>query len=123
MNTITYTHCDPLMLLETVGYDKEIFTDWVTLFLSECLTQFEAVVLAAKQGDMKALEFECHALKGTVGQTGADKLVEMLLALETESHQGHANCPPERLQAIREEIMLTREEMQHFLDHGEFPEE
>ncbi|MBI3229801.1 MAG: Hpt domain-containing protein [Burkholderiales bacterium] len=122
MNAKTYQHCDPLMLLETVGYDKEIFTDWVSLFLTQSEEQFESVVQTVASGDMKKLEFETHALKGTVGQTGAEKLVEMLIAVESEAHSGHCDCPPERLEMIRAELMAARVEMQHYLDHGEFPE-
>ncbi len=111
------------MLLETVGFDKEIFTDWVTLFLTESLSQFEGMLEVAASGDMKKLEFESHTLKGTVGHTGAEKLVEMLYAIEEESHAGHCELSPERVATIRAELMAAREEMQHFLEHGEFPEE
>ena len=122
VNAKTYQHCDPLMLLETVGYDKEIFTDWVTMFLSESLSQFDGLEEVIASGDLKQLEFASHTLKGTVAQTGAEKLVEMLYAIEHESHAGHCECPPERMALIRAELMAAREEMQHYLDHGDFPE-
>ena len=123
VNARTYQHCDPMMLLETVGFDKEIFTDWVGLFLTESISQFEAMLETIQAGDLKKLEFEAHALKGTVGQTGAEKMVELLLALEAEAHAGQCECPPQRIEMMRLELMAAREEMQHFLEHGEFPEE
>ncbi len=123
MNTASYQHCNPLMLLETVCFDREIFTDWVTLFLTESLAQFEGMLEVAATGDMKKLEFESHTLKGTVSQTGAEKLVEMLYAIEEESHAGHCDLNQERIDSIRAELMAAREEMQHYIDHGDFPEE
>ena len=123
VNAKTYLHCDPLMLLETVAYDKEIFTDWVTMFLAESLSQFDGLEEIIASGDLKKLEFASHTLKGTVAQTGAEKLVEMLYEIENESHEGHCDCPPERLAAVRAELIAAREEMQHYLDHGDFPEE
>lgn len=123
MDTKTYTHCNPLELLETVGFDQEIFTDWVSLFLKESLLQFDKVCEAIAANDCKMLEFESHALKGTVGHTGAHKLVEMLLKLEEEAHQGICDCPPPRLAEVRDELMATRAEMENFLNQGEFPTE
>ncbi len=122
MNTRTYQYCDPTQLLETVGYDREIFTDWVTMFLDESVRQFELVQTAARDGDLKTLEFESHALKGTIGNTGAQKLYEELYAIEQESHGGQNLCTPARMQAMQQELMAVREEMQHFMEHGDFSE-
>lgn len=123
MDAEIYQHCDPLMLLETVCFDKEIFVEWVSLFLSESLSQYEAMKLTAESGAQQQLEFEAHALKGTVGQTGAEKLVELLLDLETQAKAGTCYAPQNLLEEILQELMATREEMQHYMDFGDFPEE
>ncbi|WP_338849637.1 Hpt domain-containing protein [Massilia sp. W12] len=122
VSTVTYQHCDPTQLLETVGFDREIFTEWVTMFLSESVSQFEQVKQAALAGDAKQLEFEAHALKGSVGNTGAQKLYETLYAIELEGHAGKCECPPQRIQEVEDLLMEVRKEMQHYMEHGEFPE-
>jgi HPt (histidine-containing phosphotransfer) domain-containing protein len=117
MNLPQYSHCQPGLLLETVGDDREVFLQLVEIFMRESAEKCELLRLAAAAADFEQLGFQSHALKGTVGPLGARALVQMLLLMEDECGRKQCICDAERISMIDEELSHVRREMQQFIAH------
>lgn len=109
------THCDPAVLLETVGDDRDIFLELIEIFFRESASKFIQLKSAAAAGDVLKCGQYSHALKGTVGPLDATALMYMLQDLEDECRQQRFDCDPARVSAIGHELNQVKAEVQQFL--------
>ena len=116
----TYEHCNPTMLLEVVGNDKEVFLELVDIFLSDSLEKLKEMEAAVQAQDAGKLEYTSHSLKGTVSPLGAEALTQMLQDIETESCKFQRLCSSERLAQVSDELHLTRQEVMRFVADGNY---
>ena len=79
---------DRAVALERVGGDSELLQEMAQLFLDEYPMQLEAVRVAVRARDAKALERSAHSLKGSVGNFGAAAAQEAALQLELIGRRG-----------------------------------
>jgi HPt (histidine-containing phosphotransfer) domain-containing protein len=117
VNHMKYKHCNPEMLLETVGDDKEVFIELADIFLSESISKYASLQRAALTSDWKTLGYESHSLKGTVGPLGADVLFHLLETIEIECDQNNCICDQQRLSVINSELNHIRAEVGHFVNY------
>jgi len=115
MSVSEYKHSQPGMLMETVGDDKEIFLQLIDIFFSESAEKFEKVREAAKASNFEQLGRQCHALKGTVGPLGTDRLVQLLLEIEDECDHGACVCDEQRIALVAKELESACEEVRHYV--------
>ena len=115
MNKPTFTHCNPVALLDDVGGDAAMFRMLADVFFRESRAKFAALKLAAQQNDMAALGAHSHALKGTVGPIAPTRLLQMLQILEDECNEQRCRCGPSRLAALLSELSAVAAEMRQFI--------
>src|SRR6185437_7874586 len=82
MSASEYRYSRPAALLETVGGDRTTFLLLIDIFKRDTADKLAKLREALAHGDRAQLAFNTHALKGTVGPTGADALFARLVELE-----------------------------------------
>ena len=112
---MNFIHCDPALLLETIGGDLAIFDMLAEIFFREIGVKFTSMKIAAGAGDLQSLRDHSHALKGTVGPLAPRRLLQMLQQLEDECEQMRCECDDQRLAAIRAELSAVAAELRHFM--------
>ena len=114
MGTSEYRHCRPAALLDTVGGDRRTFILLVDIFRRDTAEKLGRMREALAQGDRAQLRFSTHAMKGTVGPTGADALLRHLAALEAACRDPLYSCGAEALEHIALQVELVGEELERF---------
>lgn len=117
MDATRYTHCQPGLLLETVGEDREIFLQLVDIYVDESAEKLKKMRQAATASDFEQLRQHSHALKGTVGPLGAEALMQMLIQVEDECDRKQCQCDEARMLSIERESDLVRQEVRDFVAH------
>jgi HPt (histidine-containing phosphotransfer) domain-containing protein len=75
-------------LLILVGGDRPLMHEIIALFLQEAPRLMGNVRDAATRGDLGALQFSAHALKGSVGNMAAARTSHAAAELETHARAG-----------------------------------
>ncbi|HXA47836.1 MAG TPA: Hpt domain-containing protein [Burkholderiaceae bacterium] len=110
-------HCQPELMLENVGDDRDIFLQLAEIFQRESVKIFGEMKAAASALDFEQLGRQSHSLKGTVGPLGADKLVEMLIQIEEECNRNQRVCDENAIAKIDNELAHVQMELQQFVDN------
>lgn len=116
MTSHEYSHCQPELLLDTVGGDQEVFLELAGIFMSESDTKFDKLRAAAAAADLQQMAYFSHSLKGIVGPLGALALMEMFFSIERECQSGACRCDDKRLSVIGDELDLVQREMRRFIE-------
>jgi HPt (histidine-containing phosphotransfer) domain-containing protein len=78
-----YRYIDPQVLLRAAGGDLDSFRSLAHTFVAIAPPMLQRLQAALVAGEARALCYESHALKGTVGLVGAAALVAALQQLES----------------------------------------
>jgi HPt (histidine-containing phosphotransfer) domain-containing protein len=100
--------------LERVGGDADLLQEIVDLFLTDCPVLLASIRESFQEGDAERLEKTAHALKGSVGNFGADDAVQAALKVETLGRSGDLSEAPVAIQALEKQIEMVREELAAF---------
>ena len=114
MNPSDYRHSRPADLLETVGGDRATFALLVDIFKRDTADKLDGMRRALAQGDRVQLGFHTHAMKGTVGPTGADVLLRQLADLEAACRDPQGSVDLRTLDDIERQAAEIREELERF---------
>lgn len=114
MSASEFLHCKPAALLETVGGDRNTFMLLVDIYRRDTAEKLAAMQRAIKQGDWEQFAFNTHALKGTVGPTGADILLDDLVRLEAQARSTRTACDAAALAGIERQLGEIRQELERF---------
>ena len=93
-------------LLTLVGDDEELLNEIVALFLREYPRLLGGIHAALASGDVQALQFSAHALKGSVGNMAAPRTLRAAMDLE-------AIARADRLPAAGEALATLERELSH----------
>jgi len=94
--------------LDRVGGDQELLEEVAQLFLESAGGMLELVQAAAAMGDPRALERAAHALKGSVGNFGAEPAHQAALRLEQMGRKRELVGVDEALSALVKELDRLR---------------
>jgi HPt (histidine-containing phosphotransfer) domain-containing protein len=108
-------HCEPVVLLDTVGGDHAMFLAMTDIFFRECNAKFTSLRQAVAAGDVRATGRQAHGLKGTVGPVAATALLRMLQQLEDDCERKGVGCDAARLAAIHAEMAAVAAEVRQFM--------
>ncbi|HEX8954624.1 MAG TPA: Hpt domain-containing protein, partial [Burkholderiaceae bacterium] len=114
MSEAHYRHCRPDLLLQSVGGDRNTFMLLVDIFRRDTAEKLTGMRAALMRGERAQLAFSAHALKGTVGPTGADNLLQQLVELETASRDPLAALSEQALDELERQVARIREELERF---------
>ena len=114
MNASEYRHSRPAALLETVGGDRTTFLLLVDIFMRDTADKLTKLREALSHGDRAQLAFNTHAMKGTVGPTGADALLERLVSLEAACRDPEGVFDESAITDIERQVAEIGEELQRF---------
>jgi HPt (histidine-containing phosphotransfer) domain-containing protein len=116
MNSNGYQYCQPAMLFETVGDDREVFMTLIGIFESDSREKLDKMNHALAGRDFEQLGFLSHALKGTIGPLGAEALMETLLRIEAECERQECHADLQTMQEISRYIDNMRAEIADFVN-------
>ncbi|HEY8022982.1 MAG TPA: Hpt domain-containing protein [Burkholderiaceae bacterium] len=108
-------YCEPSLLLDMVGGDREIFLQLTGIFMRDSTEQFAKITLALAQGNLQELGFHSHALKGTVGPLGAELLLAMLIRIEEDCKRQECEFATRTVPEIGRYLEGMREEVTRFI--------
>lgn len=94
--------------LERVGGDVELLEEVAQVFLDNAPDQVAQIRKAAEAGDGVALERAAHALKGSVGNFGAEAAFQAALRLEKMGRSGDLTGVQEACAALEAEMKRLR---------------
>ncbi len=114
MSASEYRHSQPAVLLEAVGGDRATFMLLLDIFKRDTTDKLAKMRLALAQGDRAQLAFNVHAMKGTVGPTGADALMRQLVDLEAACREPHGTCDEQTLADIERQTLEIAGELERF---------
>ena len=114
MNASEYRHCRPADLLDTVGGDRNTFMLLVDIFKRDTAEKLAWMREALAQGNRAQLAFNTHAMKGTVGPTGAAQLLQQLVSLEAACRDAQGGYSEQTLDNIELQVGQVREELEQF---------
>lgn len=114
MSESEYRHSRPAALLETVGGDRNTFKLLIDIFTRDTADKLARMREAIDQGDRAQLAFHAHALKGTVGPTGADALLRQLVDLEAACRDPQGVVDEAMLPGIGNQVEAIRLELERF---------
>lgn len=114
MSESEYRHSRPAELLETVGGDRNIFKLLIDIFTRDSADQLARMREAMSNNDRAQLAFHTHALKGTVGPTGADALLRQLVDLEAACRDPQGTVAEAVLADIEAQVAAVRVELERF---------
>ncbi|HEX7640921.1 MAG TPA: Hpt domain-containing protein [Burkholderiaceae bacterium] len=114
MSEAQYRHCRPDILLQSVGGDRNTFMLLVDIFSRDTAEKLAGMREALIRGDRAHLVFSAHALKGTVGPTGADNLLRQLIELEAAGRDPLAALNEQTLDELEPQVARIREELERF---------
>ncbi len=95
---------DKTKILARLDGDEELLAEAAALFLQNCPNYMASIRAAIADADPKSLEFAAHALKGSVGNFGAELAVQAAYQLETMGRQGDFKHSEEVFQTLETEI-------------------
>lgn len=106
----SYHHIDPQVLLQAVAGDIDAFCSMAHTYLRIAPPMLARLRQAAAAGDVTALAYDSHALKGSAALVGAARLAQLLAQIEGRSRNGErdslapllAELEPEFHQVMRE---------------------
>ncbi|MBL8900974.1 MAG: Hpt domain-containing protein [Planctomycetes bacterium] len=79
---------DPERIREVVGDDREILLELVSLFFEDTQQRLEKLQRSLVGGDLLVTRNEAHAIKGSAGNFGAERLHEVSRRLEDAARAG-----------------------------------
>jgi protein-histidine pros-kinase len=95
---------DAAALLALVGDDEELMQEIIGLYLREYPRILTDIRAAAASGDVRALEFSAHALKGSVGNMAAKRAREAAMELETLARADQLPAARDSLATLEREL-------------------
>ena len=95
---------DAAALLALVGDDKELMQEIVELYLKEYPRILGDIRAAAASGEVRALEFSAHALKGSVSNMAAKRAYAAAIELETHAHADQLPAARDSLTTLEREL-------------------
>ncbi len=90
--------------MERVGNDLELLQEVARLFLEEYPESLQRIRSAIERGSARDLERAAHALKGSVSNFGAKKVVQAALELEKLGRSGTVEGAERLYQALEQEL-------------------
>jgi len=102
---------DKAGLLDRVGGDLELLKEIVALFLADCPGLMEKIRGAVEACHAEGLEKAAHALKGSVGNFGAEEAVQAALRLERMGRAGDLSEAREAMMLLEREVARVRQEL------------
>ncbi|MBI4962366.1 MAG: response regulator [Desulfomonile tiedjei] len=106
---------DKLVILDRVGGDTELLKEIVDLFLEDYPDLLVKIREALQTKDSQLLEKTAHALKGSVGNFGAESAVQAALNLENMGRNQDLAEAPQTLVNLEKELERLREELAGFV--------
>ena len=96
-------------LLALVGNDEELMREIIALFLREYKRLMTDIRDAAAAGDVRALQFSAHAMKGCVGNMAAPRAYKAAMDLEVLARDDQ--LPAARIAAtlLEDELLLLHD--------------
>jgi CheY-like chemotaxis protein len=79
---------DDSFALESVGGDRRILKDVISVFISELPNQLESIRSAVANADAQALKRSAHSIRGAVSNLKADRVSQVAQQLETKGTDG-----------------------------------
>ena len=95
---------DAAALLALVGDDEELMQEIIGLYLTEYPRILADIRTAAASGDIRALEFGAHALKGSVGNMAARRACQAAAELETLARSDQLPAARDSLATLEREL-------------------
>ncbi|MBA3557671.1 MAG: response regulator [Gemmatimonadaceae bacterium] len=95
---------DETALLALVGGDEQLMQEIVTLFLDEYPRILRSIQASSARGDVSALQFSAHALKGSVGNMAAARAYEAAIKLDAVACTGQLPAAREAVAALESEL-------------------
>ena len=114
MSASEYRYSRPDALLANVGGDRNTFMLLVDIFRRDTAEKLANLREALAKGDRAQLVFNTHAMKGTVGPTGADALLEKLVSLEAASRDPQGVYNAQSIDEVERQVALIKEELERF---------
>ena len=95
---------DAAALLALVGGDEELMQEIVGLYLKEYPRILNDIRAAAASGEVRALEFSAHALKGSVSNMAAKRAYGAAAELETLARADQLPAARDSLTTLEREL-------------------
>ena len=95
---------DEAALLDLVGGDQALMREIIGLFLDEAPRLLAQIRSALADGNITALQFAAHALKGSVGNMAAVRAFGASLDLETAARAGRLDAAADAAATLQSEI-------------------
>ena len=90
--------------LESVDGDRDLMLELVSMFLDELPETMKEMEACVQKRDAEKLERKAHALKGALGNFGADKAVELTFSLEKAGRFGELDHSEQTMNALQTEM-------------------
>jgi HPt (histidine-containing phosphotransfer) domain-containing protein len=114
MSASEYRYSRPDALLASIGGDRNTFMLLVDIYRRDTAEKLASLREALSKGDRAQLVFNTHAMKGTVGPTGADALMEKLVSLEAAGRDPEGIVDAQSLHDVERQVAQVREELERF---------
>ena len=100
--------------LRRLGGDRQLFQDFISIFMEDSRVQLEKIREALNANDATAAETNAHSLKGLVSNFGAKECVEVALKIERAGRDGDvSNCEENfaRLEKLQRQLEVELKEL------------
>lgn len=102
-------------ILRQMDGDLSLMEEVIEIFLNETPKRLKKIQRALEMGDLKGLEREAHALKGSAGSLGARQLEERAKKLQSASREGHLEEARRLLEPLRHEVIKLQGQLAQIL--------
>lgn len=96
-------------LLALVGDDEELMVEIIELFLREYPRLMGGIRDAVTAGDVRALQFSAHAMKGSVGNMAAPRAYKAAMDLETYARADQLRPARDAAKSLEHELSLLHD--------------
>ena len=96
-------------LLALVGDDEELMREIIVLFLAEYQRLMGDIRDAGAAGDVRALQFSAHAMKGCVGNMAAPRAYKAAMDLEVVARGDDLPAARTAAKLLDDELTLLRD--------------
>jgi signal transduction histidine kinase/PleD family two-component response regulator/HPt (histidine-containing phosphotransfer) domain-containing protein len=103
---------------ETVGGDRRLLTELVSVFMDEQEKMVNDIQNAVTAGDAKELRLTAHSMKGALTHLGASQAAHAARQLETLGHEKRLDEAPEQLEVFKKCLKQLTGEFNRFKTGG-----